>query len=255
MRIPRIRFIAALAVGTAVALGAVAAFTPPPNDPDFAPDPACPPGGPAIPMPAVPEPVGPVEPAQLLVQQPARSRPRERHLGRPRVERHRRAARHGRRRARQRRQLRPRRSAPTRSGSPAASCRRPNAAGNSVPGSSPGCREPGLVYDLQRRRLLRTSRTTPATRASRTPSPPRRRRAATCACSRTASTTTATASSTTSRAATRATATATSTAPPATATAPAATASSAPRPNNGIGIAGVCPRVQPRQRARRRAPS
>ena len=56
-----------------------------------------------------------------------------------------------------------------------------------------------------------------------------RRRAATCARSRTASTTTPTASSTTSRAGTRATATATSTAPPATATAPAATASSAPR--------------------------
>ena len=58
MRVPRTRFVLVLAAGFAVALGAVAAFAPPPNDPDFLPDPACPPGGPGIPMPACQNPSG-----------------------------------------------------------------------------------------------------------------------------------------------------------------------------------------------------
>ncbi len=58
MRVPRTRVVLVLAAGFAVALGAVAAFAPPPNDPDFLPDPACPPGGPASPTPACQNPSG-----------------------------------------------------------------------------------------------------------------------------------------------------------------------------------------------------
>ena len=58
MRIPRIRFIAAFAVATVSALGAIATFSPPPDDPGFAPDPACPPGGPTLPALACNSPSG-----------------------------------------------------------------------------------------------------------------------------------------------------------------------------------------------------
>lgn len=47
-----------LAIGFGAALAAVAAFAPPPNDPEFLPDASCPPGGPAFPLPQCQNPSG-----------------------------------------------------------------------------------------------------------------------------------------------------------------------------------------------------